>query len=121
MKVLESHNSEEINQVIKDNINEKSIIFSDKSTSYFDIADIVEIHITEKSSKETTANTLRWAHIAISNAKRTFSGIYHKINGKYLQQYLDEFCYKLNRRYFGDRLFDRLTIAVATNFWQKCG
>lgn len=121
MKVLESHNSEEINQVIKDNINEKSILFSEKSTSYFDIADIVEIHITEKSTKETTATTLRWAHIAISNAKRTFSGIYHKTNGKYLQHYLDEFCYKLNRRYFGDRLFDRLTIAVATSYWHNSG
>lgn len=121
MKVLESHNSEEINQVIKENINEKSIVFSDKSTSYFDIADFVEIHVTEKSSKESTVNTLRWAHIAISNAKRNFLGIYHKINGKYLQQYLDEFCYKLNRRYFGDKLFDRLTIAVATNYWHENG
>ncbi|HIP36061.1 MAG TPA: IS1595 family transposase, partial [Crocinitomix sp.] len=41
-----------------------------------------------------------WVHIAISNAKRTLLGIYHKIKGKYLQLYLDEFCYKLNRRYF---------------------
>ena len=33
--------------------------------------------------------------------------------GKYLQNYLDEFCYKLNRRYFGDKFFDRLVLAVA--------
>ena len=43
-------------------------------------------------------------------------GIYHKIKGKYLQLYLDEFCYKLNRRYFGEKLFDRLVIAVAGNY-----
>ncbi|MCF8299364.1 MAG: IS1595 family transposase, partial [Saprospiraceae bacterium] len=35
----------------------------------------------------------------------------------YLQLYLDEFCYKLNRRYFGDRLFDRLAIAMSNNYW----
>jgi len=121
MKVLESHLSEEINQVVEENINEKSIVFSDKSTSYIDIADYVDVHVMEKSSNETTVNTLRWVHIAISNAKRTLLGIYHKIKGKYLQLYLDEFCYKLNRRYFGERLFDRLTIAVASNYWYKNG
>ncbi|MCB0482228.1 MAG: IS1595 family transposase, partial [Flavobacteriales bacterium] len=42
---------------------------------------------------------------------------YHKIKGKYLQLYLDEFCYKLNRRYFGNRLFERLTLAVAKSYW----
>lgn len=36
---------------------------------------------------------------------------YHKIKGKYLQLYLNEFAYKLNRRYFGEKLFDRLIIA----------
>jgi hypothetical protein len=30
---------------------------------------------------------------------------------KLLKNYLDGFCYKLNRRYFGERLFDRLIIA----------
>jgi transposase-like protein len=117
MKVLETHYSDEINKVIQNNLSEKSIVFTDKSTSYVDIGKFVEIHITEKSTRETTSKTLPWAHIAISNAKRNFLGIYHKIKGKYLQLYLDEFCYKLNRRYFGDRLFDRLTIAVAGNYW----
>ena len=121
MKVLEGQGSEEINGFIGQNIAEESIVFSDKSTSYFDIADYVEVHVTEKSTKETTKTTLQWVHIAISNAKRTLLGIYHKIKGKYLQLYLDEFCYKLNRRYFGDRLFDRVAIAVASNYWHNNG
>lgn len=116
MKVLESHYSEEINSLIEESFNEKSIVFSDKSTSYVNISDYVEVHVTEKSSNETTVKVLPWVHIAISNAKRTLLGIYHKIKGKYLQLYLDEFCYKLNRRYFGDKLFDRLTIAMANNY-----
>ena len=41
-------------------------------------------------------------------------GNYHKIKGKYLQLYLNEFVYKLNRRYFGDRIFERLVIANIT-------
>jgi hypothetical protein len=40
--------------------------------------------------------------------------IYHDIKPEYLQNYLNEFCYKFNRRYFGENLFDRLMIASVT-------
>ena len=113
-KVLESHQKEEINETIEQNIGNKSIVFSDKSTSYVDIADYVEMHVTEKSDKKTTTETLKWVHITISNAKRNFAGNYHKIKRKYLQLYLNEFVYKLNRRYFGEQIFDRLVIASIT-------
>ena len=113
-KVLTDHTAEQINETIQESISEKSVVFSDKSTSYIDISDYVEIHITEKSDKQTTKETLRWVHIAISNAKRNFLGNHHKIKGKYLQLYLNEFVYKLNRRYFGKKLFDRLVIAGIT-------
>ena len=113
-KVLNGHNGEEINETIKESIDNQSIVFTDKSVSYVDIADFVELHIMEKSSKETTEETLKWVHIAISNAKRNLLGNYHKIKRKYLQLYLNEFIYKLNRRYFGDSLFERLIIANIT-------
>lgn len=113
-KVLESHIAGEINETVRESIAEKSIVFTDKSTSYLDIADFIELHITEKSNKETTKETLKWVHITISNAKRNLLGNYHKIKGKYLQLYLNEFVYKLNRRYFGDKIFDRLVIANIT-------
>ena len=113
-KVLNSHKASEINETIEDSFDEKSIVFTDDSTSYVDISDYVELHVAEKSSEKMTKETLRWVHITISNAKRNLLGNYHKIKGKYLQLYLDEFVYKLNRRYFGDRLFERLVIANIT-------
>lgn len=117
MRVLDGHDSGAVDNAVEQSIDEKSIVFSDRSTSYVNIAYHVETHVTEVSSKQTTETTLKWVHIAISNAKRTLLGVYHKIKGKYLQLYLDEFCYKLNRRYFGDRLFDRLVLAVARSYW----
>ena len=86
----------------------------DRITSYIDIADFVELYITEKSDKQTTKETLKWIHITISNHKRNLLGNYHKTKGKYSQLYLNEFIYKLNRRYFKDKLFDRLVIASIT-------
>jgi len=117
MKVLDTHTTKSVSDTVAENIEEMSIVFSDKANTYLDIADYVEMHITEKSNKQVTKTTLKWVHIAIGNAKRNLLGIYHKIKGKYLQLYLDEFCYKLNRRYFGERLFDRLTFAVAKSYW----
>jgi len=113
-KVLESHAADEINRTAAESFNETSIVLTDDSTSYVDISDYVELHISEKSSEKLTKETLRWVHITISNAKRNLLGNYHKIKGKYLQLYLNEFVYKLNRRYFGERLFDRLIIASIT-------
>ena len=114
-KVLEDHTADQLNEQLNESFDEKSIVFTDKSTSYVDIADYVEMHITEKSTKEYTADTLRWVHIFISNAERNLLGNYHKIKGKYLQLYLNEFVYKLNRRYFGERLFDRVVVAAITS------
>lgn len=113
-KVLNDHSAEGVEGYLKGAIDEQCIVFTDKSTSYVDIADFVELHITEKSDKQTTTETLKWVHITISNAKRNLLGNYHKIKRKYLQLYLDEFVYKLNRRYYEDKLFDRLVIANIT-------
>ncbi|WP_143751812.1 IS1595 family transposase, partial [Maribacter sp. 4U21] len=113
-RVLAGHTSGEVDGAIGESLDEKSIVFTDKSTSYVDIADFVELHVTEKSNKETTEETLKRVHIFISNAKRNLLGNYHRIKGKYFQAYLDEFVYKLNRRYFGDRVFDRIVIAGIT-------
>lgn len=114
-KVLSNHKSVNTDLTLKEAIEaDKSVVFSDDSTSYVNIADYVEVHISEKSCEQTTKETLKWVHIAISNAKRNFVGTYHKIKAKYLQLYLNEFIYKLNRRYFGTKIFEKLVIASIT-------
>jgi len=116
-KVLEGHKADGTDTTFEKAIdNEQPIVFTDKSTSYVNIADYVELHISEKSDENTTKETLKWVHITISNAKRNFVGTYHKIKKKYLQLYLNEFVYKLNRRYFGEKIFDRLVIANITGY-----
>jgi hypothetical protein len=99
---------------VKKNLDKKTIVLSGKSKNYVNISEHVEGHVTVLSDKNATNDTLRWVHIAISNAKRTLLGIYHKIKGENLQCYLDEFCYKLNRRSFVHRIFDWLTLAIAS-------
>jgi hypothetical protein len=53
-RVLDSHQSEGINELVRDCMEDEAIVFSDKSTSYVDICDLVELHVTEKSDAKTT-------------------------------------------------------------------
>lgn len=115
MKVLTSHKASEINDVVKKNINKTSLIITDKSTSYEDFSKMFETHVSFKSDKTITKTSLKWVHVTISNAKRNLLGVYHMVSNNYLQNYLNEFCYRLNRRYFGENLFNRMVIAVVGN------
>ena len=111
MKVIPNSKKETIEEIVKDHIEKDAVVLSDESRSYETIANITEAHIPHKSNRNTTKTALKWSYIAISNAKRTLLGIYHKIDDKYYQNYLDEFIYKLNRRYM-NCLFERLIVAM---------
>lgn len=59
---------------------------------------------------------LRWLHIVVGNLKAFLLGTYHgncRIN---LQAFLDEFCYRFNRRWHKDELFTRLLNAVSNSY-----
>jgi hypothetical protein len=51
MKVMKIHDKESVNQLIEEEFEEKSIVFSDKSKSYVDILEYVETHISENQTK----------------------------------------------------------------------
>lgn len=106
MEVLAKAGSKNVNQFIKRNTDGDVVLFTDKNTAYVNLNKIVNTNFTVTSGKEETNNTLRWVHKAISNMKRNLLGIYHMVNYKYLPNYLNEFVYKLNRRYFGEKLFE---------------
>jgi hypothetical protein len=60
-------------------------------------------------SLEASFTKLPWVHIAISLAKRFLLGTYHgAISQRYLFQYLDEFCYRFNRRGKENKLCESL-------------
>lgn len=112
MKVNPSEKADHLKDLIKEHISEKAVVFSDNSKAYVNIHQVVEAHHVENSGKKFRTKHLKWVHVAISNLKRTLLGIYHSVNANYIQSYLNEFCYKLNRRYFGNKLFDRAILAI---------
>ncbi|MCU7996788.1 transposase, partial [Shewanella glacialipiscicola] len=51
---------------------------------------------------------LPWVHIAIGNLKAFLLGTFHGVTGKFLQEYLNEFCYRFNRRQMEREIPNRL-------------
>jgi len=58
------------------------------------------------------SDILHWLHMVIDNAKTFLLGTYHGNCKKNLQMYLNEFCYRFNRRFFKNELFTRLLHVV---------
>jgi hypothetical protein len=54
-------------------------------------------------------------YIVISNFKSYVLGTYHGISDRYVQEYLDEFCYRLNRRFWENQIPNRLLKLCATH------
>lgn len=84
-KFHEKHKAEQTNETFKDAIGkEQTIVFTDKSTPYLNIADYIELHASERSDITTAKETLKRVHNTINSAKRSFVETYHKIKKKHL-------------------------------------
>lgn len=117
MHVIDNLKGETMTDKVKQEIKPESVVKTDDFRSYSKLSENVWRHFPMKVPKEELNAAFPWVHTMISNAKRNFIGIYHMTSKKYLQNYLNEFCYKVNRRYFGDKLFDRLLLASVTSKW----
>jgi len=99
MKILDDLKKETITQLVEKLVDNNTVLHTDGSNSYADLKDFVSEHHSVIIPKEKVGEKLPWVHIAISNAKRQLLNSYHNVKPEFLQNYLDEFCYKINRRY----------------------
>lgn len=114
MVVIDDLKSKTIDETVSKCVATESKLDTDDSTSYVHLKDKVVEHRPKVIPPKETGKLLPWVHIAISNAKRLILDIYHSVDPSFLQSYLDEFCYKFNRRYLGKELFNRLLVACVT-------
>ncbi len=120
MKKIESLKAATAEKLIRDLLDKDIVLQTDESTTYSKFEDFIDVHVKEISGTKEGKFNLNWAHTAISNFKSDLRK-YRMVSEGKLQNYLNEFCYKLNRRYFGERLFDRLVIASIQPYWQSSG
>lgn len=65
-------------------------------------------HISKVTPPVMVDEWLPWVHVAIANLKRFLLGTFHGTSKGYLQDYLNEFCYRFNRRFWESEIPNRL-------------
>lgn len=87
------------------------MVVSDGTKKHINFPKMFSEYVGRKIDPKEIGKVLPWVHIAISYSKSLMKNIYYGIKPEFLQEKLNECCYKFNRRYFGYKLFDWLMIA----------
>lgn len=114
MIVIPDEEAKTIDAVAAKSIDKESCLTTDDHRSYIHFKDMFTEHKSQVIDPKDIGKVLPWVHIAISNSKTLLADMYHGVKPEFLQEYLNEFCYKFNRRYFGEDLFERLVMIAAS-------
>jgi len=112
MTVVQNLKSKTIEKFALKNILKESTVQTDAYHSYR--KPLVENYKHQYEVFDSDGEMLRWLHMIISNAKAFVNGTFHGLGEKHLQRYLDEFCYRFNRRFLECNLFDNLLTAITS-------
>ena len=113
MQVVEDVTGGTLQQIVDETIAPGSKIECDGYRSYRNVSGVA------LDAKKYESGDLHWLHKTISNLKAFLLGTYHG-RCQQLQAYLDEFCFRFNRRKTGDQIFIRMTRAIATSCGLLC-
>lgn len=108
MQTVSDLRTETLQQIADRMLAPRSLVECDGYRSYLRLDGV---HVEQKKFE---IGDLHWLHKAISNLKALLIGTYHG-RCTMLQPYLDEFCFRFNRRLTGNQIFLRLARAVATS------
>ncbi|MDR0975266.1 MAG: IS1595 family transposase [Ruminococcus sp.] len=109
MQVVDNFKAKTIEQFAEKHIEKKSKLITDGFKSYKSQKITKDYFVDYDVLPADSADSkLKWLHTIISNAKAFVLGTFHGLKSDDLQLYLDEFCYRFNRRYIPHLMFDKL-------------
>jgi len=107
MEVIEDMKKQTVETFVTKCIAAKSILIADGHRTFPTLEDNYLIEAKKFNAKEDPEH-LKWIHTIISNLKSFVLGTFHGLDSRHLQSYLNEFCYRFNRRKFAGEGFNRL-------------
>lgn len=110
-KVVEHVDGESLVKFAKEEIADGSTIRCDGYSAYNKLAENGYQVDAENYDPKDDSQRLKWLHIIISNVKAFMAGTYHGLSDIHLQAFLDEFCYRFNRRFWPGQLLARTLVA----------
>jgi ribosomal protein L37AE/L43A len=106
-KVCSAVDGDNLVEFAKDCIAPGSVLRSDGLPAYGKLSKEGFRLESEAFDPKENPEHLKWIHVVVSNVKAFIAGTYHGLDDIHLQAFLDEFCYRFNRRRWLDQLFAR--------------
>lgn len=119
MEVVDSVSKKTIAEFAKRRIKARQVVHTDAYPANYGLERHVT-HIAKVTPPDKATEWLPWVHIAIANLKRFLLGTFHGTSKAYLQEYLNEFCYRFNRRFWESEIPNRL-VRLCTEHRPLCG
>src|SRR5437763_13735771 len=113
--VIDENTKKTLQGIAQEKILPKSVVFTDDAAQYHGLENSWIHHRINHSQGvyvvgNTHTNTIEgfWSLV-----KRGLGGVYHSVSKKYLQSYLNEYCFRYNRRDQGNLLFNAMLKRVS--------
>jgi transposase-like protein len=104
VQMIENASSKELKKIFEKHISKEAKILTDKWRGYSPITELYNI-TQEKSEPDVNFKVM---HRCVQQLKSWLRGIHHSVNKNYLQAYLNEFCYRINRSVHKNSIFENL-------------
>ena len=117
MVVVDDLSEKTINSKAEENLDKDVSAITDEWRGYSGLKKVIKKVKQTTTPPEKAMEHLPWVHTVISNAKKMTSGIHHSVGKEYLQNYLNEFCWKINRRHFSSDPFERAMCMAVDEYW----
>lgn len=101
---IDNTSADELVKIFQKHIDSNAQINTDKWTGYSPLKK--DWNITQH--KSIGGENFQLMHRLIQGLKSWIRGIHHKVSAKYLQAYLNEYCYRFNRNIYKNTIFDKL-------------
>lgn len=124
MFAIPNQQFETIKPFVVASIDKNTKAVTDGGKSLFRLKELLKEHEahqeTDEGTHEIVVNVLPWVHIVTGECRSGIEAIHKEVDERFLQLYLNEYCWKFNRRFFRDSknpkydLFDHLMKIAAT-------
>ena len=114
VEAVDTISKETVRQFLQKHLKEGQAVRTDAFPA---LNSISEMHDHQKKvvPVEEASKWLPLVHVVIGNLKKFLNGTFHGVSLKYLQEYLDEFSYRFNRRFWEPELPLRLLNACLSH------
>lgn len=107
-KVIANASTEQLKKLFEDHISTSAKVMTDKWKGYSPLKE----HYNITQVKSEPDKNFKVMHRVIQQLKTWLRGIHHSADKAYLQGYLDEFCYRINRSIQKDTIFNNLMLRM---------